>query len=251
MSDITKYDGQITYNGVTIGGNDYVTITAASIDNAPKRMQEFQDVPLRNGGFLLDDGWYANVPHSYGIIIRGNSDKSAYLRAAEIKQALLGEAGYHELTDSWNSVERYEAYLPDGITLTATPERNMIKGLLNFERKPQRFLTSGDTGIAVASGATLTNAWMPSKPKIRVSRSGSSAVTGTVTVGGYTLTATIPTSATYIDIDCDSGEMVFSGGSGASANVTCAKLPVLEHGETAISATKFSSVIVWPRWWRL
>ena len=246
--------GTITYGSYIYGTADSgITIYPVSIDSAPARAQRYIDIPNRNGGIILDDGYYKNVIHSYSVIVKGDTSSDAISIVNRLRFRLLETPGYRKLSDTWAPNEYYRAYLPDGVTFTASPERTMFKTVLNFERMPQRFLTSGDTAITLSTAGettTVTNSNMPSKPLIRIYRSGSGTKSGTLTVGDIIINATLTTS--YIDIDCENGTVVNSSGTSVASQVAMNGVPTLKFGNNSVSFTgDFSSVRITPRWWRL
>lgn len=122
-----------------------------SVDATPKRVGEFIEIPNRNGSFFLDGGRYEDVVHTYDIIALSKE------HASDLINALASKVGYFRLQDSFNPDEYYSAVLDSEIEPVVTTERDKLTFKIIFTRKPQRWLTSGETAIEVESGDTLTN----------------------------------------------------------------------------------------------
>lgn len=145
MSDYFIFDDIDTrdYEGILVYFN--------SVDTTPKRVGEFIEIPNRNGSFFLDGGRYEDVVHTYDIIALSKE------HASDLINALASKVGYFRLQDSFNPDEYYSAVLDSEIEPVVTTERDKLTFKIMFTRKPQRWLTSGETAVTVTSGDTLTN----------------------------------------------------------------------------------------------
>lgn len=145
MSDYFIFDNVDTrnYEGILVYFN--------SVDATPKRVGEFIEIPNRNGSFFLDGGRYEDAVHTYDIIALSKE------HASDLINALASKVGYFRLQDSFNPDEYYSAVLDSEIEPVVTAERDKLTFKIMFTRKPQRWLTSGETAVAVTSGDTLTN----------------------------------------------------------------------------------------------
>lgn len=121
------------------------------VDTTPKRVGEFVEIPNRNGSFFLDGGRYEDVTHTYDIIALSKEN------GRNLINALASKVGHYRLEDSFNTGEYYSAAFDTEVEPTVTPERDKITFKVMFTRKPQRWLTSGEAAVTVASGDTLTN----------------------------------------------------------------------------------------------
>lgn len=247
MSSIT-----LTYAGTTLTNMPGVTAYAEAIDSAPPRVQKWQSVPNRNGGVLIDDGYYANIQQSYNLVIR-STEVSAAVILQVIRNFLMSKTGFNRLEDSANREEYYEAYLPSGVYVEPAPERDVFTMHLAFERKPQRFLRNeGDVEIVGAGTATVMNPWMPCSPVIRAYKpSGATSATGTVTIGDITFQVDVGDTE-YVELDCATGITRNAAGEAVSSSVLFLKLPVIETGNVTVGYTgDFERVVIVPRFWRL
>ena len=121
------------------------------VDAIPSRVGEFIEIPGRNGSFYLDKGRYEDVTHTYDIV-------ALTMEAGrDLINAISSQVGYHRLEDSFNPDEFYSAVFTSEVEPNVPTDREQMTFKLMFTRKPQRFLTSGETAIDVDSGDTLTN----------------------------------------------------------------------------------------------
>lgn len=145
MSDYFIFDNIDTRN------YDDILVYFNGIDTTPKRVGEFIEIPNRNGSFFLDGGRYEDVTHVYDVIALSKED------ASDLINALASKVGYCRLEDSFNSNEFYSAIFNSETEPKITKERDKLTFKVTFTRKPQRWLTSGETAIEVTSGDTITN----------------------------------------------------------------------------------------------
>lgn len=213
----------------------------------PERIYEPIHVPGRNGDIVMDTGAYANVERIYQISI-GDSNGDFSTMANNISQWLHSAPGYIRLEDT---------YEPNYYKLVRYGEGNSIinilqqagRATLTFDRKPQRFLKTGETAITVNTGsATINNPTnFSSKPLIVVNGTGP----GTITIGDYIISITQLSS--YMHIDCEV-EDAFKGAINMNSYISLNKddFPVLEPGNTVVSYTgSITSLVITPRWWTI
>lgn len=259
-------NGELYVNGNRIdedGEYGTVTVFPGAIDNIAARAQTVADVPGNNGGIIVDEERYKNVAHSYNLIIKGVNSDGAGILKARVANKLNAAGGFVRVQDSFHSGEFYEAYLPDGITFTADDTRTMFKAALNFVRKPQRFLTYGEewydspSGWSPSSGIEVTNAYMPSKPRIRLTRASGVTATPnfTMTLSGGSVRI-YGTVGTWVAVDLES--MSYScQATDSSTTVAITGKPVIPNGSYTIRfsgnnyAIWIGSYRLQPRSWRL
>lgn len=133
-----------------------VYITGEGVFNAPERAVEMISIPGRNGAFALDYGRFENIEVTYNCGIAGDDDADFADAVSAFRNWLCSRNGYVRLTDDYNAGEYRLAIYKSGLEVTA---ENLKAGEFPvvFECKPQRFLTSGETAVAVTSGDTITN----------------------------------------------------------------------------------------------
>lgn len=148
------------FRGLTFDGEnskDYgIYITGTGVYNAPERDVEMIAIPGRNGNFAHDNGRFANVEVTYHCGLFGPSQEDFAEAISDFRNMLLSRRGYVRLTDDYNADEYRMAIYKAGLEVTADAVRAGEFDLV-FDCKPQRFLTSGETAVSVASGDTLTN----------------------------------------------------------------------------------------------
>ena len=169
MSDYFIFDNIDTrnYEGISVYFDE--------VDTTPKRVGEFIEIPNRNGSLFLDSGRYEDVTHTYDIIAL------SFQNGRDLINALASKVGHHRLEDSFNTGEYYSAVFDTEVLPTATMERDKFSFKVMFTRKPQRFLTSGETAVTVANNGTLTNPTLfDANPMLEVTGYGEISLNGEV-----------------------------------------------------------------------
>ena len=133
-----------------------VYITGEAVYNAPERAVEMISIPGRNGSFALDQGRFENIEVTYPAGIFAETEADFAQAVSDFRNFLCSKKGYCRLTDEYNPSEYRMAVYKSGLEVDPAQLR---AGEFNitFDCKPQRWLTSGETATAVASGGTLTN----------------------------------------------------------------------------------------------
>lgn len=145
-----------------------VYITGKAVYNAPERDAEMITIPGRNGAFALDNGRFQNIEVTYPAGIFAESETDFAAAVSDFRNFLCSKKGYCRLTDEYNPNEYRMAVYKSGLEVEPAQLR-AGEFEITFECKPQRFLTSGETGVAVASGGTITNPTLfPSSPMLEV-----------------------------------------------------------------------------------
>lgn len=143
MSDYFIFDGtdSRTFDAVVYERNTF---------SSPERQFTTVTIPGRSGDFLLDGSRFGNVAHEYDVVIYRRFDENF----EALKAFLLSRKGYCRLEDSIHPNEYYHAYFSEAITPEVTRNRDMGKFVLSFNRKPQRWLLSGQDEIIMKTGGT-------------------------------------------------------------------------------------------------
>ena len=118
-----------TYNAFAIYCN---------IFDRPERDVEVVSVPGRNGDLIFDNGRYKNLDRVYTIQVTGVAN------AQNLITALSKTLGYQELSDDYDTTVYYMARLKSRPRI-AQFVGNAVLITVTFDRKPQRWLTSGKT----------------------------------------------------------------------------------------------------------
>lgn len=231
-------------------------------DYAPARLYNHLEIPGRSGDLLLDEQRYENVEMSYMAVFSGiNADSNC----RGMINFLTSRVGYKKLQDSEHFVngsqtnyssEHYMAILADALRPIITPERQLIKVEITFQRKPQRYLYSGtlSTNYTAASNEITNPTLFASLPKITVVGTGTLKLNDQdiVITGGYTVN-----DSTRITIDSEMMDCYFQYGSpvynlNQYVSFSDNKFPVLKQGvNTLVIPSGISSCVIVPRWWKL
>ena len=236
--------GIIKYNG---NSSDEVGIVVETPPNyeIPERNYEIIPVPGRNGDIIIDLNSYKNVVREYDIAI-GEEDGDFSVLSSKIANWLYSGHGYLRLEDS---------YLPEYYMMAAVIAPNNIINILQqagratvqFNRKPQRFLKSGDRSIIVTKQTTLFNpTQFNSKPLIIVNGTGS----GVVNICGYSVK--IDNLEDEITIDCELEES-YKGTNNQNNKVTLSNgYPLLVPRDNIVNFSGgITKVTIIPRWWTI
>ena len=150
-----------------------VYITGEGVFNAPERNVELVEIPGRNGAYALDKGNFNNIEVTYPAGIFADTEADFAKAVSDLRNFLCSKSGYCRLEDDYNSGEYRMAVYKSGLDVS---HDMLIAGEFNivFECKPQRFLTSGETAVAVANNGTINNPTLfKSKPVLKVQGYGS------------------------------------------------------------------------------
>lgn len=135
------YEGgsSLVFNGVDLGKECDMFVLGKGVFGAPSRDVTQIHVPGRNGDILIDNGGWNNVDVTYSsCCILSNFRENV----AKLREYLLANPGYHELTDPYNPDEVRYAEFRGPFTPEAFTSKGNNAGMfdLTFNCKPQRFL---------------------------------------------------------------------------------------------------------------
>ena len=153
---------------------DYgVAILGEGVFNAPERDVEMITIPGRSGQFVLDNGRFENIEVTYPANLIADSEADFAEALSDFRNMLCSKRGYVRLQDDYHPDEYRMAVYKSGLDVD---EKVLRAGEfeITFDCKPQRWLTSGETAVAVTSGDTLTNPTLfEASPLLEVGGSGS------------------------------------------------------------------------------
>ena len=133
-----------------------VYITGEAVYNAPEKDVEMIEIPGRNGAFALDRGRFQNIEVTYPAGIFADNEADFAQAVSDFRNLLCSKQGYCRLTDDYNSGEYRMAVYKSGLEVTpAMLQAGEFE--IVFDCKPQRFLVSGESKIAVTSGDDVNN----------------------------------------------------------------------------------------------
>lgn len=148
------------YKAMTIDGESSraygVYITGQAVYNAPQREVEMISIPGRNGQLALDKGRFENLEVTYPAGIYANTEEAFAEAVSNFRSFLCSRSGYVRIEDEYNPNEYRMGIYKSGLEVETAGHKGG-KFEIIFDCKPQRFLSSGETVVTVASGGTLTN----------------------------------------------------------------------------------------------
>ena len=213
-------------NSITFGGvnsADFgIYISGEGVFNAPQRDVEMIEIPGRNGEFALDNGRFKNIEVSYPAFNFEPDDYDSFVQnLSDFRNAICSLRGYQRLTDTFHPDEYREAVYIGGLEIKPVKYNTASEFTIVFDCKPQRWLTSGETEVAVDSGDTLTNPTLfESSPLLEVTGYG------TIEFNGYDI---------RLD-DASVGEVeVISQGTTTATNsayIDMVNTPLVNNGDT-------------------
>lgn len=205
----------------------------------PEKMVDLYEVVGRNGNVSIPQGNYANVIRSFNCYINGNWQNNFNSFVNDI----YSKNGYLRVESS----EEQDVYTLAVINNEIDPNMWQFnrKGTFTLEMnfQPQKWLKMGENAIEIASSQTLINpSHQIAKPLIEVTG------TGSITINTSVLALATNTGTTIIDCETQNA---YEGTINRNGDLTITNgFPVLIDTNT-ISFTGFTSVKLYPRWWRL
>ena len=236
--------GVIVFNGVS--SKDLgIRVATPPEYQIPERDISTTLVPGRNGEAILNVGAFKNVKRGYSVSFPADIPFSE--RAATIARWLFSSSGYARLQDSYDpGVYRLAFYRDNGGIESLYQEAGRFN--IEFDCRPERFLTSGDFSITFSPNGRLLNpTGMEAFPRIDVYGTGA----GRLAVGDTSIEIiSIPDEK--ITLDCESENALY----GVENRNNCISapngFPRLRSGETMISCTGgITKIEITPRWWSI
>lgn len=215
-------------------------ISGGGTFDSPERDVELVSVPGRNGDLAIDNGRFNNIEVEYECFISKDLEYNIHA----LRSYLGSLTGYKVLEDTYHPEVYRLALFTSGVKVKPTTRNLAGEFTLTFNCKPQRFLKSGKRVIMFTTGGAIRNPTLyDALPLIRAYG------TGTLTVGGTTVTIT--SANEYTDIDCELQE-AFKGSTNCNGNITLndGEFPKLVPGNNNVSMT-VSRLDIIPRWWTI
>lgn len=222
-----------------IKSSDYgVYISGEGVFNAPEKDVEIIDIPGRDGAYILDHGNYKNIQVTYPAFNQEASMEEFIAAIDNFRNAISSLSGYQRLTDSFHPDEYRMAAFVSGLEVKPILYNDSTARItITFNCKPQRFLTSGEAPVSVASGDTITNPTLfDSHPLLQFNSNGSD---GSISLGSQNITIK---SAYVGEIPLNLSASSTSVSSwNAGENVSINNIDKLEAGDSfSISGASFS-----------
>ena len=168
-------------NYIIFGGvksSDYgIYISGEGVFDAPKRAVEAVHVPGRNGDIIIDQGRYENVTVKYPAFLY-KSDYATFIDAIDaFRNAVASKTGYTRLMDTFHPQEYRMATFVDGMDVSPVKYNSGAEFTLEFNCKPQRWLTSGESDIGTLNSTSIYNPTLyDSSPLLKVDGYGTISI---------------------------------------------------------------------------
>lgn len=107
-------------------------------------------IPARHGGLLINNYRMNNVTHRYYLVITEDFEQNY----SALRAFLLSRDGYCRLEDTFHPNEYYHAAFLNALEPVKAPHSDMGKVRIEFTRKPQRYLKSGEDEIVIQRNLT-------------------------------------------------------------------------------------------------
>lgn len=233
--------GEIVVNGKS--SRDFnVYLTDAGIYGMPERDSESIQVKGRSGDLVIDNGRYKNKQTRFPCLVTENFQDNC----AEFIGYLLNQTGYAKIETSFLPNEYIFGRYIGEVDPSSVVDASAGNFEIVFDRKPQRYLRDGEDPIEFTANGSLFNRYSGlALPLVRVYG------TGTVTIGGITIT--VNSVNTYVDIDCETQD-AYKGTTNCNGNITLnsEEFFKLKTGVNNIAlGNNISKVVITPRWWKL
>lgn len=230
----------ITFDGQDL--SDYgVYISGTGVFSSPERTYETIDIPGRDGVLIGRDVRLDNIELTYPAFVYSNFREAI----TRVKGLLLSRTGYRQIRDTYYPEEFRMGYFAGPLEVEPTAVLDAGNFDLTFICKPQRYLLSGTISHEYTSTGYIENPTeFPSQPLITIYG------TGSVTVGGVTITT--GSEDAYTVIDCEAMNAYY-GRENRNNTITLSgnNFPTIPAGRSDIIIDGPSQVLIIPRWWQV
>lgn len=226
------------FNGVNL--IDFQTHSDDSqLFTTPSKDVEFFSVPGRSGDLSISKNRFSNLTKNINCFIRTDFVKNY----SALMDYLYSVEGYGRIEYEAEPDLFMLGQFVDAIEPQTGSFLHFGSFTLTFNCKPQKYLKSGEVPITIDNSTVLINpSRMTAKPLIEV------VGVGSITINDTTITLGANTSTTFIDCDL---EDAYEGTINRNPDISLTNgFPKLV-GENEITVDGFTSVKVYPRWWRL
>lgn len=228
----------LTFNGQSLA--DFHTFwDGKDLFISPEKDVTFYEIPGRNGEVSVSNNRYKAKEIPINCFIKENF-KQNYPALIDF---LYSQDGYGRLENSKEPDIFQKACFVSQIEPNTGAFLKYADFVLTFKVYPQKWLKQGEIAIPIESSLSLINpTHQIAKPLFEV------VGTGSITINSSVLALSQNTSTTYIDCEIEdcwegsinrNGDLTIQGG-----------FPVLTS-TNEITVSGFTSVKVYPRWWRL
>lgn len=211
----------------------------------PRRKQEIQQVPGRNGDIILFQDAYENYEQSYQVFLDGKAKGGMQKVIPKISDWLLGHSGYQRLEDSYFPDVYRMAYYTGGVEFVSF-FNEYGEGVLTFNCAPEKYYKSGERPISITKGQIITNPTLfPAKPIVTITGNGA----GTIVFGANSLSISNIGGSVTIDVR---DHRAYNGSTNRNATITGRYENMVLSGKTTISwSGGVTGMTMIPRWWTI
>lgn len=233
--------GEIVINGRS--SKDFnVYLSDAGIYGMPEKDTTSIEVKGRSGNLVIDNKRYKNKETRFPcLIVEGFANNFT-----EFIAYLLNQEGYAKIETSFFPNEYIMGRFIGETDPKLTDDSKFGRFEITFDRKPQRYIKSGNMPITFNSSGSLYNEYSgKALPIVRVYGIGVVAIND--------VTITINSVDSYVDIDCELQD-AYKGTTNCNGNIslTTGSFFELKPGINNISfANTISKIEIVPRWWKL
>lgn len=211
----------------------------------PKRKQEVQQVPGRNGDIIFSYDSFENYEQKYAAFLDSKHIGGLEQVMPKVVDWLLGNSGYQRLEDSYFPDVYRMAYLEGGNEFVSL-YNEYGEGTLVFNCAPERFYKSGERSVELINGQVLRN---PSSfaafPLITVTGTGAGVLTFN------DLSVNITNIGTSVTIDVKAHK-AYNGTTNRNNTISGRFENLKLPKETTISwSGGITGVTIIPRWWTI
>lgn len=209
----------------------------------PAKKINIVSVPGRNGDLIFEEDAYENVIQSYDVYISAETPKLP-AAAKAVASWLYAPKGYARLQDDYDT-DTFRLAHYSGQTNIENVFNRFGRATLEFNCKPQRFLTSGELITTLTSAGNIVNPTaFESLPLIKITGDGRI----NLNIGGQVIIIDIDDE----DITLDSETQNAYKGTVNLNNKVAGAYPKLVGGTNAISwEGDVTKIEITPRWWTL
>ena len=211
----------------------------------PRKSQEIQQVPGRNGDVVLENDSYENYEQKYSAFLDAKYIGRLERVIPKVVDWLLGHPGYQRLEDSYFPDVYRMAYYQGGTEFISI-FNEYGEGTLIFNCAPEKYYKIGEKAINVTSGQVLKNiSVFPAFPIITVKGSGR----GVLDFNGKQLVITNINSEVTIDVK---KHRAFNGSESRNSTISGLYENLKLYEETEIGwSGGITGVTIIPRWWTI
>lgn len=216
-------------------------IAESNYIDAPARSVQTVAVPGRSGNLVYESDRFENFVLRARVYVTDRSQSNL----SALKGFLNTKRGYQKYCETAFPNEYRLACFRSAFIVDRSDHNGAVM-TLEFDCKPQRFLTAGERSITVTSTVKLFNPTeYIARPLIKVTGNG------TLTIGDTICTIAATESAVTIDseiMDCYNGMIPKNDKVSFSTN----DFPVLKAGSSVITlGSGITKIEIAPRWWTI